>query len=447
MAVNQFTVTAAMEAAGRIIKSSLCETDAGWLALIETDNGKRLAWVPKGMNRVNNLWKGQQMFTNVKGVTVQVFELNANNAALVRRIVKWTAPKACGKWGTSIGFSDWLGTAGAAVTSLFAKRELRPVLVEFTPEDSAALGRNFLEAVDTATWGVLEAGYKEGYGANATGLKTEEDIVKALLYGYSMIGLDVSDKINRKIELMSDTEVNKRFNEFNDTFKAAVHASYLNQEFKVGSTVIKYTETQLHRIVLEFGQAIMHVQFLYNSYLKNTPWDIDFELYLSKPGKALSVAEHFLVANELDRNNVTLATVCIDPLLEPKSLNEELEAHCAIAAKFGYRLSFRNADLDLVDTKAVHKYLRGRVHFKLNNILALSALELMAKEDSGLLAKTAAASGVSADNMPSLALAYTKALNPKAGNMGAAIRAFLDAHHEAYLEIVREKTKAFLAGF
>ena len=86
------------------------------------------------------------------------------------------------------------------MAELFGKRQLKPVLVDFTTEDSEALQRYFVQAVDTATWGVLEEGYKEGYGANAAGLKTEEEIVKALLYGYSMIGFDCSDKIDLGIE-------------------------------------------------------------------------------------------------------------------------------------------------------------------------------------------------------------------------------------------------------
>ena len=63
------------------------------------------------------------------------------------------------------------------MAELFGKRQLKPVLVDFTTEDSEALQRYFVQAVDTATWGVLEEGYKEGYGANAAGLKTEEEIV------------------------------------------------------------------------------------------------------------------------------------------------------------------------------------------------------------------------------------------------------------------------------
>ena len=66
---------------------------------------------------------------DVKDVHVSVMALNANNAALVRRYVKWTAPTACGTKGASIGFSDWLGEADAVVAELFGKRQLKPVLV------------------------------------------------------------------------------------------------------------------------------------------------------------------------------------------------------------------------------------------------------------------------------------------------------------------------------
>ena len=57
--------------------------------------------------------------------------------------------------------ASWLGEADAVVAELFGKRQLKPVLVDFTTEDSEALQRYFVQAVDTATWGVLEEGYKE----------------------------------------------------------------------------------------------------------------------------------------------------------------------------------------------------------------------------------------------------------------------------------------------
>lgn len=454
MALKQvLAMTALAEGAGEVINKSVCEVPGGWLALVKTEAGKRLAFAAQGESPLTAMWRDIESSKDVKGVHIDVMALNANNAAVVRRFVKWAAPTACGSKGTSIGFSDWLGCADAFVSDLFVKRQLKPVLVDYTPEDSDALQRNFLEAVDTATWGVLEAGYKEGYGANAAGLKSEEDIVKALLYGYSMIGFDCSEKINLGIEKLSDEAVEKRFEDFNEAFRAALHASYLNAEFKVGSSTVTFTENQLHRIVLEYGEAIMHIQFIYNSYLKNTPWDIDFELALSKPGKVLTPQEHYLIANELQRNNIKLAAICLDPLKDTEALSENLQIHCEIADTFGYRLSFANAEISLENPAVATKYLHNKVHFKLNNILWMSAVRLLAVKDAALYAKLAETAGVEAIPAESicgskeakeLALSYKKVLNPKESALAGEIKEFLLAHQEEYAEGVRANVGAFL---
>ena len=436
MAIKQALAVAALdEAAGRIIKPSLCEIPGGWLALVETEDGKCLARAVQGEEAAAQKWiiDGSD---EVNGIQVDIMPLNANNAALVRRLVKWAAPTACGTKGTSVGFSDWLGEAGAQVSDLFIKRQLKPVLVDYTPEDSAALERNFLEAVDTATWGILEKGYKESYGANAAGLKTEEEIVKALLYGYSMIGFDCSDKINMDIEKLSAEAVAKRFEEFNETFRAALNASYLKVEFKVGNSKLSFTEEQLQRIVLEYGEAIMHVQDIYNNYLKNTPWEIDFELSLSKPGKVLTPQEHYL----------------IDPLKDSEALNANLQLHCEIADTFGYRLSFCNAEF-MEEPAVAMKALKSKVHFKLNNVLWMEAVKLIAAKDQRLFKKIAEAVGVEAASVEAFedievykafAMSYKKVLNPKEANLAGRVKGFLELNHESYSEAVHKTVGEFL---
>lgn len=435
MAVKQKVAVALMEAIGKVIEASICEVMGGVLALVNTEAGKRLVYVTDEENQLTQIFKAEDVREEGKA-KVYVMALTANNAAVVRRIVKWTAPTACGTKGTSIGFSDWVGAADAFVTEQFAKKQLKPVLVEYTPDDSIALKRNFLEAVDTATWGVLEAGYKEGYGANAAGLKSEEEIVKALLYGYSMIGFDCSDKIDLSIEKMSDESVNMKFKEFNEAFRSAVDASYLNAEFQVGKDKITFNESELHRIVLEYGEAIMHVQFIYNSYLKNTPWDIDFELSLSKPGKVLTPEEHYLIANELQRNGIKLASICMDALKDSEALNEDLILHCEIADTFGYRLSFANADAGLEDPSAAIKALKGKAHLKLNNVTFCSGLSVIAEKNPELFAKIAAAVGLKtedfATNCKAFALGYKTILNPAEANLAAEIKCALQENKEAY---------------
>ncbi|MBQ9763394.1 MAG: hypothetical protein IJV92_03455 [Phascolarctobacterium sp.] len=457
MAFKQALAVAAMEkAAGKIINKSLCEVPGGWLALAETEAGKRLVFASKEESQLSKMFVAENTATE-NGVNVAVMALTPNNAAVVRRFVKWASPSACGTKGTSIGFSDWVGAADAFAADLFAKRQLKPVLVDYTAENSAVLKRNFLEAVDTATWGILENGYKEGYGANAAGLKAEEDIVKALLYGYSMIGFDCSDKIDLSLEKLSDEEIEKRYNGLNDAFREALAASYLNVEFKVGTNTVKFTDAELRRIVLEYGEAIMHVQFIYNSYLKNTPWDIDFELSLSKPGKMLTPQEHYLIANELQRNNIKLASICLDGLMETEALHKDLQVHCEIADTFGYRLSFCNADLAQVDFATAVKFLKGKVHFKLTNVLWLAALQLIAEKNAELMGKIAAAAELEVAPAEELtaateagkayALAYAKVLGPEVGNLSAEIKDYLLANQNEYATSVTKNVEIYLKKF
>lgn len=457
MAFKQALAVAAMEkAAGKIINKSLCEVPGGWLALAVTEEGKRLVFASKEETQMGKMFVAEKTVEE-NGANISVMQLNPNNAAVVRRFVKWASPSACGTKGTSVGFSDWLGVADAFVAELFAKRQLKPVLVDYTPDNSAALKRNFLEAVDTATWGILENGYKEGYGANAAGIKAEEDIVKALLYGYSMIGFDCSDKIDLSLEKLSEEAIEKRYNELNEVFRAALAASYLNVEFKVGTQTVKFTEAELRRIVLEYGEAIMHVQFIYNSYLKNTPWDIDFELSLSKPGKMLTPQEHYLIANELQRNNIKLASICMDGLQEKEALHEDLQVHCEIADTFGYRLSFCNADLAQVDFATAVKFLKGKVHFKLTNVLWLAALQLIAEKNSELMGKIAEAAELDVAGAQELnadteagkayALAYAKVLNPDKGGLSVEIKDYLLANQNEYATTVTKNVEMYLKKF
>ena len=455
MAIKQFLAVKAMETAvnGQIVMASLSEVTNGWVALVSNDAGQKLVCATKGECPLSAMWAVESTCEQ-DGIKVEIMALNANNAAVIRRFVKWAAPSACGVKGISVGVSDWLGAAGDCVLPLFANKKLKPVLAEYSAADSALLQRNFLAAVDAATWGVFAAGYKAGYGANAEGLQTEEDIVKALLYGYSMLGLDCSAKIDLDIEKMSDAEVAKRYDDLPQEFRAAMQGAYLEADFQVSGQVIHFEAPQLQRIVLEYGEAIMYTQFIYNSYFKNTPWEIDFELLVSKAGKLLSPQEHYLLANELQRNGIKFAALGLNALAETQALQKDLPLHAAIAETFGYRLSLLQADLALSDLGAVAKMLQGKVHFKLSSVLWLAAWETVLDADPALARQLQAYAKLpdvdAAGLVPqtpvgqAYALSYRTLLAPEAGNFAAPIKAVLTAHHAAYGERISVLTGKYL---
>lgn len=455
MAIKQAVAVKAMETAanGQVIGASLSEVTNGWVALVINGAEKKLVCVTQGECPLSAMWVVESSCVQ-DALHIDIMALNANNAAVVRRFVKWAAPSACGTKGISIGFSDWTGTAGSFVTPLFAKKQLKPVLAEYSAADSTLLQRNFLEAVDAATWSVFETGYKESYGANAEGLKSEEDIVKALLYGYSMIGLDCSDKINLQIEKMSDAEVENRYNDFPQDFRDAMQGSYLEADFQVGSEVIHFEAEQLRRIVLEYGEAIMYAQFIYNSYLKNTPWEIDFELCVSKADKLLSPQEHYLIANELQRNGIKFAALALKALQEAPVLQDDLPIHAAIADTFGYRLSFLQADLAFKNLGSIVKMLKGKVHFKLSSVLWLAAWETLfdtAPELAGQMREYAQLPEIGAEGLVpqsavgrAYALSYQSLLAPDAGNFMPQVKEALTANYPAYGERISVLVGSYL---
>ena len=213
-----------------------------------------------------------------------------------------------------------------------------------------------------------------------------------------------------------------------------MRCSYLEANFQVGSEVIHFEPEQLRRIVLEYGEAIMHAQFIYNSYLKNTPWEIDFELLISKEGKLLSPQEHYLIANELQRNGIKFAALGLNTLDEAQLLQEMLQTHAAIADTFGYRLSFLHADLTLKDLGAVAKTLKGKVHFKLRETVLKLAPQLACQmRDYAGLAETDALIPQT-ETGKAYALSYKTLLAPEAGNFADQVKEVLAVNHAAYSE-------------
>lgn len=455
MAIKREIAEKLMSEKGTLIGSSFSVIPDGYLGLVDNAAGRQLAVVCGEKSEVNNAWKGAEFepAADNKKIKMGLFPLNPNNAALIRRLVSWAAPSSCGVNGISVAFSDWLGVVNSQLPNLFARKQIKPVLTDFTPEFSAALQRNFLEAMDTATWSVLSSGYKGGWAANATGLKTEEEIVKALLYGYSGIGVDCSDKIDRSIEGLSTEETEKRFGELDRDFKEAIDKSYLDAEFQVGDVKIKFEEKALHRMVLEFGQAIMFLQNMYKDYLDDTPWDLDFEVDLSRSDKPLTPQEHYFLANELKRAAVKFDTLCVNASIFEQEMKENLAYHAGIAKVFDYRMSFADAALAFDDLAAVAKNVNYRVNFKLTHVLWLAALQTVAKTDAALLKQMAERAGLAVPSAEDLTFereagiafvnAYDKILGKEEGKEILPVKEAVEKEKGLY----EENLAAIVNGF
>ena len=362
-------VEALEKAVGKVINSSAF--GEGFFALVQGSEGLELVAAVQGSSPLEQRWQAKKSLEQ-DGLKIYLLNMNANNWALVRRYIKWTAPSACGAKGISIGIKAVENVDRGALLGLCQNRMIKPVLADAAPVALEKAKKNFLNLTDEATQAVFTANWRNGYGANASGLTTEEEIVKALLYGYSMVGFDPSGKIVSRNIKATDSSIEKKFSKFPQEFQDALKASYLGVEFQVGRHKISFSADEMHRIVLEFGEVIMHTQFIYNSYLKSTPWPIDFELDIHRPDRPLTPKEHYLIANELERNGVKITSFLFD--CKDNIQDEDLELHAEIATTFEYRLALDNSDLANNDWEAFLKAARNKAHFKVQDIAGAQKL-------------------------------------------------------------------------
>lgn len=350
---------------GTIIKPSLTQFPGGWLALVNTNQGKRLASVSSKDFAVASKWKSLKTIEEGKN-QVFLMELNSNNAAIIRHIISWARPTACGTEGMSIGITDSATLDIPKEIKSFEGKQIKPVIVKYPESPNEKEPRNLLVAIDSATWGILESGYKENYGVIASGIKENDDIVKCLLYGYSMIGIDCTDKIDLSIEKLTDDEVEAKYNELEDSFREAMTKSYLENDFFLDNQTLHYTPRILRRAVLKYGEAIMFIQNIYTTYLNNTPWDIDFEVSLANKDEIVSPHEHFLIGFELTRNKIKVSSIELDGS-NINAIKTDLVMHSAIANKCKYRLTIKNADALMDEYATIKKTLGGKGFLKLNS--------------------------------------------------------------------------------
>jgi hypothetical protein len=442
MAINESKATEILKTRGQLEANSLCQVPGGFGALVKTTTGLKFITVCAADSIFSTAGAGGNIEKAEENNIVEL-PLNANNAALVRRYVKGAGPTACGAGGLSVGLNDRLGIGMAPLLKLFAGRHMKPVLVETTPAECAALHANLLVPIDTATWSVIGAGFKTGYGACAAKISDEQDFLKTLLYMYSSIGFDCAYWLKGEVANLPEAELDKKYLELPDEFRKALEASYLNAEFKVGNFKLSFTKPELEKIVLEYGEAIMHIQTVYNTYFLDTPWPLDFELNLSKAGIALTPAAHYLIANEMQRNGIKQSAICLDALIDKNALENDFAMHVAIANTFGYRLSIASADLGLQDLGALSKKAGGKIHFNLNNLLWLAALQTIQANDAELMAKVAEKAGLAVPKAEELELgtktsiayaeAYAKIMATDKDGKALPLKESVCAHEDAYM--------------
>lgn len=325
--------------------------------------------------------------------------VNREAAALIRTALPYTRPQLVGIK-AALGCGDRLGIAtpghiravrGTGLVGFFAQQSIREMTrTERTPD----------EVMDDATWGVMQEGYREGFGADADHLKTSEDIDRCLAAGFTMFTIDPGEYVDDSADSASSSELTRKFEalpwEGLESTPADCRGRYVGQTFKLPDLKLDFTDEALVRAAVKYGAAVAHTAKLYRHLLdKAGSGTFELEMSVDETATPTSPAEHFFVARELARLGVEWVSLAprfvgefekgVDYKGDLGEFEECFTQHVAIARELGpYKVSIHSGS-DKFSIYPIAARLAGElVHLKTAGTSYLEALRVIAEVKPGL---------------------------------------------------------------
>jgi hypothetical protein len=324
-----------------------------------------------------------------------VCPLTARNAAALRRHFAWLRPRMLGQR-TSAGFGDRLGlaTPGHIRALRAAGGDIAPVFAQQSVRENARTGRTPEQVIDEAMWGVLEEGWRDGYGADADHLKTTDDIDAFNAAGFSWFTIDPGSVVNGEASALDPRALTAAIGALpwatlEDSWTALRHR-YGGREFQVEDVAIRFDDEALARAAVKYGAAIAAVTTLSRHLATSRPrGDFDLEVSVDETETPTSPLEHLYIARELSRLGVRWASLAprfpgsfekgIDYRGSIELFRKDLAVHAAIAREIGpYKISLHSGSDKFSIYPAAAAITRGAVHLKTAGTSYLEALRTLA---------------------------------------------------------------------
>jgi hypothetical protein len=325
-----------------VLPRSLVVEDGLQCALADTDEGRRLVAVARDDPRALEALEGEREGALVVG------PLSAHNAAALRALLPWLAPRPLGLRG-SIGLGDRLGlaTPGHVRALRAAGSTLAPVFAQQSIREMDRSGRGPRDVLDDATWGAFAEGWRDGFGSDADHLKTPADVERCAAQGFTLFTIDPSDHVRDDAE----------------TAQA------------------------------KYGAAVVHVASMYG-HLRQAlaPGTFEVEVSVDETETPTTPDQHVYIAGELRRLGVEWVSLAprfvgrlekgIDYIGDVGRFAEDVAVHAAIAERLGpYKLSLHSGSDKLSIYPAFAAATGGRMHVKTSGTSYLEALRTIAADD------------------------------------------------------------------
>lgn len=331
--------------------------------------------------------------------------LSAANAAALRSKLPFLIAKPLGLQ-KSVGCGDRLGLATPGHLRSVSKFDMAPILTQQSIRENDRTGRTPQEVMDDAVWGVFQAGWRGGFGADADHLKTTEDIDVCAAAGYTFFTIDPSAFVNNVANTAPVSELRTLaealpWTDLEITY-ADLKARLTSQPIDLGSLTLTITEEELLRAAVKYGNAVRHTVMMARhlaAVMQERPYEL--EMSVDETDTVTTLAEHVYVASELKRLGVQCISLApryvgefekgVDYIGDLAAFEESFAQHLAVSKTFGpYKLSLHSGS-DKFSVYPIAARVAGElVHLKTAGTSYLEALRAIASLDPDLFRRIVA---------------------------------------------------------
>jgi hypothetical protein len=329
--------------------------------------------------------------------------LTSTNAKVLRSRLPWLSPVPLGLR-TSAGFGDRLGLATPGHIRAIRQvdetaQSVAPIFAQQSVRENARTGRSPQQVVDDATWGLLQEGWRQPWGADADHLKTPAAVEPFVAASYTFFTIDPSDHVDDGAHTASAAELESKvraldWQDLEDT----------QQDLESRYSDAPFDREALWRAAAKYGRAVAHTTGMYRhlaSRMENRAFEL--EVSVDETDTPTSLAEHFYIASELRRRKVPFVSLAprfvgsfekgVDYIGDLDTFAREFTRHAALARELGpYKLSLHSGSdkfsiygIAARLTRTGASTLPGAlIHLKTAGTSYLEALRTIAQVDSSL---------------------------------------------------------------
>ncbi len=340
-----------------------------------------------------------QKVGEVHGRPVVLGPTNHENAEAVRAALPWTAPRLTGL-AESIGLGDRLGLATPGHIRAARGSGLACVLAQQSIREMTRTHRTPQQVMDCATWGVLQEGFREGFGSDADHLQRPEDIDLTVAAGFTMFTIDPRAHVEEEADALGRAALAEKYAllEFGalETSPGELRRSYVGKSFPLNPAGrIEFDEETFLRAAVKYGRAVAHVARMFRHLADAAPAEFELEVSVDETETPTSPAEHYFFAAELKRLRVRWISLAprfvgrfekgVDYIGDLEQFRRSFAEHVAVMRTVGpYKISVHSGSDKFSIYPIVAELAEGLVHVKTAGTSYLAALDAIARIDPPL---------------------------------------------------------------